>query len=199
MDTKARIVEAARDLFWRKGYHATSVNDILAQAEAGSGSLYYFFKDKEDVLAAVLRHYLELLQPMIMEPAIQKHDDPFEQAFGVLDVYRTGLIESNFHFACPIGRIALEVSDPGNDIRDLLDENFRRWAESLEARLNEADDRLPPESNRRELARFFLTVMEGAVMQAATARDIEPFDSAVKHLRTYLSLLTDGHVAVQTL
>ena len=198
MDTKRRLVEAARDLFWRRGFGATSVNDILKQAEAGSGSLYYFFKDKDGLLAEVLRDYLQLLKPVIIEPATRKNDDPIEQVFCVLDGYRTGLVESDFHFACPIGRIALEVSNPNEEIRSLLEENFREWAHAIESILDDAADRFPPDLDRHGLACFVLTIMEGAVMQAATARNAEPFDIAVIHLRNYLTLLTGTEVAVAT-
>ena len=52
--TRERIVEAARQLFFRQGYTATGISQILKAAEAKSGSLYHFFPSKEDLLAAVL-------------------------------------------------------------------------------------------------------------------------------------------------
>ena len=53
-ETRERIVEAARQLFFKQGYAATGVAEILKAAEANSGSLYHFFPSKEDLLVAVL-------------------------------------------------------------------------------------------------------------------------------------------------
>lgn len=189
IDTRGRIVEAARDLFGRNGYSATSVSEICAAAEARSGSLYHFFESKEDVLAAVLELYLELLGPLIVDRAAAATEDAVERVFAMLDVYRAGLIDHGFRFACPIGRIALEVSDPSERVRALLAENFACWAAAVEQFLTDAGERLPPDVDRAGLARFVLTVMEGSVMQSATARSIEPFDAAVAQLRAHLTLL----------
>jgi TetR/AcrR family transcriptional repressor of nem operon len=38
-DTRARIVEAAMELFWLKGYGSTSIADILSRSQVNSGSL----------------------------------------------------------------------------------------------------------------------------------------------------------------
>src|ERR1051325_4242412 len=53
-DTRWRIIYAAMELFWLKGYASTSIADILSRSQVNSGSLYYFFPGKQDVLIAVL-------------------------------------------------------------------------------------------------------------------------------------------------
>ena len=90
--TKDRLVETARKLFWNQGYSATGVAQILKEAGAKSGSLYYFFPTKEDLLREVLERYKTLLMPAVMEPVFAKITDPIERVFGVLDAYRRGLL-----------------------------------------------------------------------------------------------------------
>ena len=60
------------------------------------------------------------------------------------------------------------------------------WTNSC---LDAARDRLPRAADRRALAEFVLTTMEGAVMQARTHRDIGCFDRSVGELRHYFALL----------
>jgi AcrR family transcriptional regulator len=188
VDTRSRLVAAARGLFWSQGYHATGIAQILAEADTGSGSLYHFFRSKEALLLAVLDQYLELLDPVIVEPAFARTDDPLERIDALLDVYRDGLLTSGFVGGCPIGNLALEASDLGPEVRERLGRNFRRWCERVEICLAAA---LPSrsETTRATLATFVLTVMEGAVMQARATRDIAPFDASVEHLRHYLAHL----------
>ena len=64
LETRKRLVETARRLFHEQGYTATGIAQILDAAKARSGSLYYFFPTKEDLVLAVLEKYKDLLAPM---------------------------------------------------------------------------------------------------------------------------------------
>src|SRR5688572_20136660 len=57
LHTRDRIIEAARDLFLTQGYNSTGLAQITQRAGVKSGSLYYFFPTKEDLLVAVLDFY----------------------------------------------------------------------------------------------------------------------------------------------
>ena len=76
-----RIVEAAMDLFWSKGYNSTSIADILSRTQLNSGSLYHVFPGKQDILIAVLEAYRDGLYPMLIDPAWSEVDDPVERIF----------------------------------------------------------------------------------------------------------------------
>ena len=54
-DTRERLIEAARHLFWERGYAATGLAEILARAGANSGSFYHFFESKDALLRTVHR------------------------------------------------------------------------------------------------------------------------------------------------
>ncbi len=90
---------------------------------------------------------------------------------------------------CPIGNLALELSDTYPEVRDKICGLFDAWCSRVERCLNEASDRLPKEVNRQSLARFVLTVMEGGMMQARSHRNLDPYDASVAHLRTYFDQL----------
>ena len=62
-------------------------------------------------------------------------------------------------------------------------------ARTIERCLEAAGRRLPGETDRRALAQFVLTAMEGGVMQARTHRDVAYFDRAVAQLRAHFELL----------
>jgi AcrR family transcriptional regulator len=186
--TRDRLVAAARELFWLQGFEATSVAEILEAAGARSGSFYYFFKGKEDLLLAVLDGYLELLWPAVIEPAFSRTGDPIERIFEILAGYRLGLAESLCTKGCPIGELALETSNSYPAAREKAVENFEQWVGWIHRCIEDAAARLPGVDPRR-LATFVLTVMEGAVMQAKARRSLEPFDTSVAELRDYFSLL----------
>ena len=191
--TQVKLVEAARQLFWEKGYESTSLQDVVAKANVRAGSLYYFFRTKEDLLLAVLDHYVDLLWPAVIEPAFGRTADPIERIFSILNGYREGLIYTGFAHGCPIGNLALEVSDELPRAREKIAQNFTGWRQWIRKCLDESRTRLPAKVDSERLATFVLTVMEGAVMQARAHHSLEQFDGSVAELREYFNrLLEDG-------
>lgn len=188
--TRDRLVRAAMELFHQKSYEATGLKEILSRAGANSGSLYYFFKTKEDLLLAVLDQYVELLHPVIMQPAFERTDDAIERVFSVLGLYREMLQASGFTRGCPIGNLALEVGDVRPAVREKIALNLANWCKAIEGCLEAAAERLPADLDRAALSRFVLTVMEGGIMQARAHGSIEPYDNGVAMLRDYFGRLT---------
>jgi TetR/AcrR family transcriptional repressor of nem operon len=187
--TRQRLVEAALYLFWKNGYAATGMAEILARAEAKPGSFYYFFKTKEELLIAVLRLYVATLYPIVMDPVFAENEDPVERVFGVLGFYRRNLIATGCTYGCPIGRLALEISEDQVGVHKLLSDNFDGWTAAVESCLRAAASRFSTDLDMASLSRFVLTVMEGGVMQARAHRSLAPFDASVEHLRNYFRLL----------
>jgi len=190
--TRDRIVHAAMELFWEKGYGSTSIADILARAEVNSGSLYHFFPGKQDLLVAVLDSYRDGIRPMLLEPAWEGVEDPLERVFALLAKYRELIVQTDACYGCPIGSLALELHEPDPIVRERLAENFDGWTRAIRECLEAAGDRLPAGTDRAALAEFVLTVMEGGVMQARTHRDVAYFDRAVVQLKAYFDMLTGG-------
>jgi AcrR family transcriptional regulator len=188
-DTRQRIVEAAMELFWLKGFGSTSIADILSRSQVNSGSLYYFFPGKQDVLVAVLEAYRDGIAAMLLEPAWQDVEDPIERIFALLASYRRALVETDCTYGCPIGSLALELHEPDPPVRELMAANFSAWVEAVEEQLRSAAGRFPADTDFRALAELALNVMEGGVMQARTFRDVAHFDRAVAQLRAHFEAL----------
>jgi TetR/AcrR family transcriptional repressor of nem operon len=189
LDTRERLIVTAMQLFWEKGYGTTSVADILQAAKVNSGSLYHFFPGKQDLLLAVIDAYRGGIDAILLEPAWKGVSDPIEKVFALLARYRQGVVQTDCVYGCPIGSLALEIHEPDPPVRKALADNFDAWVDAVERCLLEADLRLPKRLDRRELAEFVLTTMEGGVMQARTHRDVAYFDRAVRQLRTYFGYL----------
>jgi TetR/AcrR family transcriptional repressor of nem operon len=189
VDTRTRIVVAAMELFWGKGFNSTSVADILSRSQVNSGSLYHFFPGKQDVLVGVLEALRDGIGDMLLAPAWAGVDDPIDRIFALLARYRGAIVESDCTYGCPIGSLALELHEPDPKVRELLAANFTNWTAAIEDCLAAAPERLPADTDRRALAEFVLTAMEGGVMQARTHRDVVYFDRVVAMLRAHFDML----------
>jgi len=69
---KSHILDAARALLLEKGLNATSINQIAKRSELSVGAIYFYFKDKEELFAALQVEGLELLHHAIRQAVSQK-------------------------------------------------------------------------------------------------------------------------------
>ncbi|MBV6511131.1 MAG: HTH-type transcriptional regulator BetI [Ignavibacteriaceae bacterium] len=101
LDTRQKILQAAVDLISEKGYHDVSVREICARAGVTKPVFYYYFKDKEDVLAELIqegnRRFHHLIDKHILP------DSPFiKQLEGLFEVYIRYTEENFSHIAIAI-------------------------------------------------------------------------------------------------
>jgi AcrR family transcriptional regulator len=88
----ARILNAARTLFLKKGYRTTTIRDICRAARLSNGTVYFYFKNKDAIYAHI---YEECFQFLIDMMARSRCDDmpPFEQIETALKTYLRYFIE----------------------------------------------------------------------------------------------------------
>jgi TetR/AcrR family transcriptional repressor of nem operon len=190
--TRTRLLEAARHLFWEKGYAATGMAEILDRGQANSGSFYHFFASKEALLLAVLDSYVEALEPVVLRPAFARQPDPILRIFAILEGYRERILGTGCQYGCPLGRLALEIEAENLPAHKRIADNFAGWTGAVKKCLQAAQDqgRLVPNLDHNALATFVLTAMEGGVMQSRSFRSVQPFDQSVAQLRNYFAYLT---------
>ncbi len=68
--TRDRILDAALDIFSRKGYHSTRLDEIVEEAHVSKGSIYFHFPNKEKLFLALVDQFADLLERRVTE-AIQ--------------------------------------------------------------------------------------------------------------------------------
>lgn len=185
--TRERLITTSAELFWKQGYAQTGVNEIIRRARATSGSFYHFFPAKEDLLLAVIDHMSEKLRTEVFEAS--DDEEPIDRLFSILSAYRRYLAHNDFVFGSPLANLAAEVSENHPAARERLSEAVEEWTTRIEDLLTEAALRLPVGTNYSSLARFIVSAMEGAVLQARVNRSAMPFDASVAQLRTFFDLL----------
>ena len=188
-NTRERLVATAEALFRRQGYAQTGVNEIMQQAKTTSGSFYHFFPTKDDLLLAVVDHVAEILETEVFGPAEELTSDPFERIIAVMEASRRHLAAHDFTLGSPLGSLAAEVSESHPAVRRRIAGLFEQWTERVRAYFGEAGDRLPAGVDRDGLARFALSIVEGAILQARVERNFAAFDASIFELQEHFRLL----------
>lgn len=65
-ERQEQIINAAIACFSRKGYHLTTMDDIVTESGLSKGSLYWHFKNKKDVLISAMKWYFDTLASTLL-------------------------------------------------------------------------------------------------------------------------------------
>jgi TetR/AcrR family transcriptional repressor of lmrAB and yxaGH operons len=183
-DARRRMVTTTAKLLQRQGYHGTGINQIVAEAEAPKGSLYFHFPGGKEQLAAEAI----AASAAYLDHALLACERP--TAAECVDLYvaeAAGLMErSNFHDGCPIATVTLEVGPTSELIGDACAEAIELLVTRLAGWL-ERDGFTA--SVARQRAELVYAAIEGALIFAKARRSVEPLTT----LRRQLSELLDPH------
>ncbi len=95
------IIEAAQVLFEQKGFEKTTVEEIANEAELGKGTIYFYFRSKEEIYIAILEKRLDFLEQKMKE-AIANPKTAVDALYGLYDAFieyhreRKGFIDTLF-------------------------------------------------------------------------------------------------------
>ncbi|ABI67385.1 TetR/AcrR family transcriptional regulator [Syntrophomonas wolfei] len=73
-ERRQKILTCSLDLFIEKGYYNTSIRDIIALSEVGTGTFYNYFVDKEDILKNLLEDFAKQIISSISEYYLVEKD-----------------------------------------------------------------------------------------------------------------------------
>lgn len=71
--TRGKILDAALDVFSHKGYHDTSVDDVVRESQTSKGAIYFHFANKQKLFLALVDKFADLLERRVTE-AIERED-----------------------------------------------------------------------------------------------------------------------------
>ena len=188
-NTRQQILDAAGRLIHLRGFHNTSVDDILRESGVGKGNLYYYFKSKDELGYAALDSTLRRIQEDVLEKVFAPGGDPWTQLtaffeYAVGRARRDGCVGG-----CPLGNLALEMSDVHEGFRMRLSEAFTQVGSKLEETLHQAKDQgtLRTGTDIPRLANFILASFEGALMMGKVHRDVGLMENVVEELQAHLA------------
>jgi len=175
-DSRSKMVHTAARLFRHQGYAATGWRQVIAASETPWGSQAHHFPDGKEqlaveALAAAAEEYAVLLRHAF------GGTDPAEAIRLWSRTAADQLKRSGWLDGCPVATVALETAGQSDGLSNACDGAFARWRDVLaqalaEAGLDDAD----------EVSLLVLAGMEGGLLLARAARDVQPLRSVGNQL-----------------
>lgn len=167
-------LDKAMRLFWRRGYHATSIQDLVEATGVNRASLYATFGGKEDLFLAAVERYLaqvnrKRLAKMQANPSARA---AIRGYFEDLIAFATG---EGRRLGCMLTNSAIEFGDGEEPIGRRLFGLFDEVEEQLTALIErgQAAGEIDPARDPRAAARFLLTMINGMRVMSRVKLDAD--------------------------
>jgi AcrR family transcriptional regulator len=169
---RTAALDRAVELFWEKGFEATSIADLTSAMGIGSTSLYAAFGCKDDLFREAVERYVQGAGAEIWA-AVTAADT----AHGAVESYLMTTARAFTRGDCPTGCLivlsALHVNGATEALRaELVDKRQANSAELAEILSRGVDTgEIPPTADLFAIARFYVTVQQGMSIQARDGAD----------------------------
>jgi TetR/AcrR family transcriptional repressor of nem operon len=180
-DKRERLVEAAKELIHHQGFKQTTLADIAEASGVPLGNVYYYFKTKDEIGAAVIEQRGREIADFFQR--LDDLDDPLERLRAFLDL-PVAMRESVAKHGCPIGSLCQELDKDRSPLSQQADALLRRqleWTTRQFQALGSAD--------ARDQAQRFLSMLQGSMLVAHALGDPAVVERQIQWLREWLEEL----------
>ncbi len=122
-----QIVDAAVIVIAENGYHQAQVSKIAKEAGVADGTIYLYFKNKEDILISVFREKMAVFAENV-EVILEKNIDTNEKLFRLIDNHFS-LLHEDRHLAIVT---QLELRQSNKELRSLINEVLKEYLSLLD-------------------------------------------------------------------
>jgi TetR/AcrR family transcriptional repressor of nem operon len=175
---KEQIVEGGFRILYEKGYHAASVNDIVAAARVPKGSFYNHFESKEALALEVAGRYGDSFHigrlPTGEGPPLERLRAHFESVAGQT-------IERGVEYGCLFGNFSTELAGHSTAICELVATAFDEWSDAVATVLKQAQaaGEVDAALDADAFGRYLVDGFEGALARAKVTGSRAPLDSFI--------------------
>ena len=180
---KEKILQVASELFYRQGYNATGIQQIIDEAGVAKGTFYTHFKTKDDLGLAYMRRRTanELTH---LKSILAEIKDPHEKYLQFNQIMKKWMISTNYR-GCAFSNMTAEVPDGNSPIRKEAKfhyEGFRAVIRDMVEDLVRSDTKYA-HLDAQYLADHYMIIQIGALTNSEIYQDTWPYDQADKSIR----------------
>ena len=181
--TRNRILEAARTLFYRRGYARTSFTDIVNETQIRRGNINHYFRTKRDILEAVIDQNVDEYRRLFRQWE-QDCPEPRDRLHRFVDMVAANS-NNLIRYGCPIGTLGSELGKDSSDFSDGARRLFDTFADWLATQF----ELLGKKADARRLALHLLCRTEGISIVAHVYNDPALIEAEIEPLHAWIDAL----------
>ncbi|WP_019413137.1 TetR/AcrR family transcriptional regulator [Paenisporosarcina sp. TG20] len=182
---KNDIICTVSSLFHSKGYENTKLGEILAETGIGKGQFYHYFKSKRDLGEGVIDHMISEMVEGLFDNILDQPLPPKVKLKKMLDKILILQLEHEGKRGCPIGNLAIELSEHDPIFREKLALFFEQWEEKIQQTLDEMkrNGEFDSKLNTLKKARAMIATIEGGLLLMKNKQDVEVFRDIIEMIQ----------------
>ena len=191
-DTRRRILEAAFEEFYHRGFQAGSLDRILSSAGVTKGALYHHFRDKAALGYAVLEEVVHApILDAYLAPLAASDGDPLAALQDALRHRPDDFIETGIGLGCPLNNLTQEMSPLDEGFRTRVAATLGAWTDGFADAIERARERgfVRADVDPRRIAGFVVASVEGAFGAAKAADSVDVLRANLEVLADFLDTL----------
>ncbi|MFG2088298.1 MULTISPECIES: TetR/AcrR family transcriptional regulator [unclassified Spirillospora] len=155
-------LQRALELFWERGYEATSMADLVAHLGVARASIYATFGGKHELYIKALDRYLRTTDPKIAE-ALSQPGPVLPAVRALIERYAAEAAHDRPRRGCMVVNTAVELAPGDTEAARLVEASWGFLEASLTSALTraQAQGELPRDRDPRGLARLLLVLFQG--------------------------------------
>ena len=189
--TRQFIIEKSAAVFNRKGYHGTTLEDIMEATGLSKGGIYGNFKRegldkkgvKDEIALAAFEHAVQQVYVALKErtAVIENTQDKLK---AVVYFYRERILDPPVEGGCPIQNSAVESDDMLPVLREKVQAAIGEWERRIVRSLEKGIEKGEVRANvdKSEFATLFIGTLEGGILLARVQHSVKPFEIMSKQL-----------------
>lgn len=169
--TPAKIIDAAKQLFWHQGYKATSLDDIARTAGQSKGAFFHYFRSKNDVARLALNKYAEEEIFTPLSNHFSQSSNIKEALLGWGHELYSAYGQKGYKGGCLLGNMNLELSDRDEDVRQEIARLMLEWENRLTGFFKEEGRSGELLMEPRQFARVVIASLQGTIASVKGHKD----------------------------
>lgn len=175
-----QVLDKAVALFWRQGYHATSIQDVVESLNINRASLYDTYGDKRTLFLKALQRYRERQAQAVVD-FLQGPGDPLDKLRALLETTARDTLTDREHKGCFMVNAAMELVNQDPEIARIAADNQRVIENALEQLIGQGQalGQIAGTRDARTLAQFVFSSLNGIRVVGKTNPDKPALDGIV--------------------
>ena len=191
-ETQDLIINTSFELFYEKGYNATSIPDIMKETSLSKGAFYHHFKNKHEIGKKVIENIIrKRIKEGFVEPLAELNRNIPELLLYVFTNRIKNYSEREKALGCPANNLVGEIGYTEQDFRVILKSLFEEWREALINAIEHGKNRreIKKDVNSSSVAISLICAFEGVRSVRKVYDDDKIFNEFMQSMGSFIKNL----------